>query len=225
MSVYYTLQGQGEVIILLHGWGCDHRFMQPISSRLCPSYQVMNFDLFGFGQSHEVEIDSFENYIDQLHNFFNELKIYNPILLGHSFGGRLALFYALKYPTKALILTSSAGIAKRLSWYSQFRIYLHRHHIWQNQGSKDYQQASLYLRKLLVLAVNQDITPHLEKIFVPTCLIWGDQDKETPCWMGKLMEKKIPQATLFIFEGEDHFAYLHEIDRFCNLVLSYLIGL
>ena len=70
---------------------------------------------------------------------------------------------------------------------------------WQRQiqmGSVDYQQASDIMRRVLVKSVNDDITPELAKIKVETLLVWGEQDEQTPLWMGKMMETLMPHATL-----------------------------
>lgn len=220
----FTVSGEGKDMILLHGWGCDNRLMQPLSSLFSQNYRVFCLDLFGFGKTAMIPIDTFEDYIDALHQFICEQEIQEPILLGHSFGGRVALFYALKYPVSACILTGSAGIRKPLSLEKKIRVFLHQKGYIQNKGSADYQNASEETKKLLVLAVNADISKHLSKIQVPTCLIWGEKDSETPLWMAKKMEKDLPNAILFVFEKEDHFAYYHETKRFFLIAEAFLKG-
>ena len=224
MFINFTVAGEGRDMVLLHGWGCNANLMKPSAELLSQSYRVWTLDLFGFGKSDEAEITCFEDYIDALHVFIKTNDIKDPILLGHSFGGRVALFYALKYPVTALVLTASAGLQNRLSLGKRFRVFLHKKKILKNKGSIDYQNANEYLKKLLVMSVNADIYDHLKEITIPVCLIWGEKDQQTPLWMGKLMEKQLPNAQLFIFKNEDHFAYYHETERFVYLVLAYLLG-
>jgi pimeloyl-ACP methyl ester carboxylesterase len=57
---------------------------------------------------------------------------------------------------------------------------------------------------------------------MPVLLVWGDQDEATPLWMGKMMEEKMPNAGLAIFEGDDHYAYWHQWDRF-NRCLEFFL--
>ena len=61
---------------------------------------------------------------------------------------------------------------------------------------------------------SEDLTPLLSQITCPTLLIWGEKDDATPLWMGKIMEKKIPDAGLVIFEDDDHYAYWNQSARF-----------
>jgi pimeloyl-ACP methyl ester carboxylesterase len=56
----------------------------------------------------------------------------------------------------------------------------------------------------------------------PTLLIWGEKDLATPLWMGKVMEKEIPDAGLVIFEEDDHYAYFHQMNRFNRIVEVFL---
>lgn len=70
------------------------------------------------------------------------------------------------------------------------------------------------MRETLVKVVNDDISDLLPKMDMPVLLVWGDQDEATPLWMGKMMEEKMPNAGLAIFEGDDHYAYWHQWDRF-----------
>ena len=75
------------------------------------------------------------------------------------------------------------------------------------------------LQSQLVLDKKVDITPYLKDIKPETLLVFGDKDDSTPLYMGKIMEEKMPDAALVVFEGDDHFAYFHQGDRF-NLVLE-----
>ena len=89
----------------------------------------------------------------------------------------------------------------------------------KNAGSSDYQNSSDIMKGTLIQAVNFDITPYLKDIKPETLLVFGDKDDSTPLYMGKIMEEKMPDAALVVFEGDDHFAYFHQGDRF-NLVLE-----
>ena len=57
---------------------------------------------------------------------------------------------------------------------------------------------------------------------MPTLLIWGTEDTETPLWMGEMMEKKIPDAGLVKLEGGTHFAYLEHLEQFLAVVIYFL---
>ena len=78
------------------------------------------------------------------------------------------------------------------------------------------------LRVALAAMADADLRDVLPNIAVPTLLIWGDADTETPLWMGKEMEQKIPDAGLVILEGGSHFAYLEQIQRFNTICKHFL---
>ena len=78
------------------------------------------------------------------------------------------------------------------------------------------------MRKTFVRVINLDLTELYGKIRASTLLIWGDADTETPLWMGREMEKRIPDAGLVTFEGGTHFAYLEQIGRFITIAQQFL---
>jgi pimeloyl-ACP methyl ester carboxylesterase len=88
-------------------------------------------------------------------------------------------------------------------------------------GSRDYNALDEEMRKTFVKIVSQDLRPLLPVISVSTLLVWGDQDTETPLWMGQTMAKEIPDAGLAILEGGSHYAYLEQWQRFVRIALHF----
>ena len=87
------------------------QLMNPHAALLSHDYKCINLDLFGFGKSDEIEdYHQFEDYVDALHTFLISKDVYDPIFIAHSFGARVAIAYASKYPVKAMVLTGAAGI-------------------------------------------------------------------------------------------------------------------
>ena len=78
------------------------------------------------------------------------------------------------------------------------------------------------MKKTFVKVINLDLTDLYERFRSSTLLIWGDADSETPLWMGREMEKRIPDAGLVILEGGTHFAYLEQLQRFNTIVRQFL---
>ena len=89
-------------------------------------------------------------------------------------------------------------------------------------GSADYIRLDEDMRKTFVKVVSEDLRPLLPKIQASTLLIWGENDQETPLWMGQAMEQEIRDAGLVIFENDDHFAYLRQWPRFVTVVRAFL---
>ena len=93
----------------------------------------------------------------------------------------------------------------------------------EKYGSRDYNALDDEMRKTFVKVISLDLTDALPDITVPTLLIWGDQDTETPLWMGRKMEELIPDAGLVVFEGGTHFAYLEQNARFNTITHHFFV--
>lgn len=237
LNVYYELKGKrGKNIILLHGWGQNTKMMEYMADFLSAHFKVYSLDFPGFGLSDSPkQAWSNDDYVSMLYEFVEKKKINNPILIGHSFGCRVALGYAYKHPVYKMVLTGAAGIKDRhnLNWY--IRVYTYKlgkiilkpfkglsEKLRSNAGSEDYKNASEVMKGTLVKCVNFDITPYLKDIKPETLLVFGEIDTATPLWMGKKMEKEMPNATLVVFENDDHFAYFHQGDRFNRVLDAFL---
>ena len=90
-------------------------------------------------------------------------------------------------------------------------------------GSRDYNALDEEMRKTFVKVISLDLSDRLSAVEAPTLLIWGDQDTETPLWMGQKMEQEIPDAGLVVFEGGSHFVYLEQQKRFLTVVRHFLL--
>ncbi len=227
IKIHYHLEGHGPAMILLHGWGQDMRMMQFISDYYKANYQVLNLDLPGFGESDEPPCPwQLQDYVTCLYQCVKLLGLEHPILVAHSFGARIALLYAKQYMVKKMVLTGAAGIRDHHSplYYVKVGLYKikKRLGIANHMGSVDYRAASSIMRGVLVASVKQDLKPILKDINVPTLLVWGEKDTATPLWMGKQMEKRMPDATLVVLEEDDHFAYFHQPKRFLAIMEYFL---
>ncbi len=243
--VAYEEAGQGEAILLLHGWGASARLYAPLQQMLAQKYRVLALDFPGFGESPEPpEAWDVDAYADLALGFLRALGVERCALVGHSFGGRVIIKLAarqLHAPrfTK-LVLIDSAGIkptpskkaTRRGRRYSLGKKVLSLklmrtlfpqaiENLRQKHGSADYKAASPLMRQVLVKTVNEDLTPLLEKITPPTLLIWGRNDADTPLAHGQLMESKIPGAGLVILENAGHFSFLEQQAQFLRVMGSF----
>lgn len=115
IELYYKVLGKGEPIVILHGGpGLDHTYLLPQMEQLADDYQLIFYDQRASGRSSgeaeptSITIDKFVEDLEGLRQAFNLDKMN---LIGHSWGGLLAMFYAIKYPHRlnSLILVGSAG--------------------------------------------------------------------------------------------------------------------
>lgn len=231
LNIYLEKSGKkGKPVILLHGWGQNTQMMEFIAKFLEKHFVVYNLDLPGFGQSDEPTVPwGVMEYTDFLYHFCVKNKINNPILIGHSFGCRIAVRFAYKYKADKLVLTGAAGLRDKrtIVWYIKTYSYKLAKQLFptgakyfsEKVGSDDYKNTSGTMRQTFVKVVNDDIKPLLKDIRNETLLVFGSNDEATPLSKGKEMEKLMPNAALVVFEGDNHFAYINQAVRF-NAVLD-----
>lgn len=229
IDISYEKNGTGYPILLLHGWGANKNTFSRLSSNLSDRFTVYSLDLPGFGES-EIGLPlSLYEVADILYHFCVKLEIERPILLGHSYGGRIAIIYASKYPIKKLVLVSAAGIKQDLTLKKKVsvRIYklLKKCKIKVNMGSKDYIDSDNVKRKMLVNAVNCDLSADMKSIHdVETLLIYGNEDTTTPLSIARAIEKNIEGSALVTIENSGHFPYLEQPTVFQLILDSFLAG-
>ena len=236
VDINYIDYGEGEnTIVLLHGWGQNIAMMQPIGDKLKKNNRIIIVDLPGFGQSEEPKtIWTMYDYVECIHTLLDELKVENPILIGHSFGGKISLIYASEYKVKKLILFGSPfkKEIKKLSIKTKVLKSLKKVPLLKNLegyakkhiGSRDYKNASEIMRKILVEHVNLDITEEVKKISCPTLLVWGTNDTEVPLERAYELENLIKDAGVVEYEGCTHYAYLERLDQTLRVIKSFIGG-
>lgn len=225
--IHYTLEGKGEPLVLLHGWGQNMAMMKFIADHFKQRFQVLNLDLPGFGESEEPKcVWNLDDYTLCIHECCKALQLSNPTLIAHSFGARIALLYAHRYQVQKLVLTGAAGIKKSKTLQYYIRIYtyklLKKLHMAPDMGSEDYKSASEVMKGVLIESVERDLRSLLPQITNEALLVWGEKDEATPLWMGETMEKMMPNATLIVLDGDDHFAYFHQPQRFIAILEYFL---
>ena len=225
----------GDTIVLLHGWGQNIEMMKPVGDKLSKDYNILILDLPGYGLSSEPTFAwTVYDYVEMLHILLENLKIKNPILIGHSFGGKISLLYASMYETKKLVLFGSPfkkevkkeslklktlKTLKKVPLLNKLEGFAKKH-----IGSDDYRNASPIMREILVGTVNLDIEEEVKKIKAPTLIIWGDLDEAVPLERAYELEKLISDAAVIVYEGCTHYAYLERLGQTINILKSFLGG-
>lgn len=224
---------EGKDIVLLHGWGQNIEMMDPIGRRLQDDFRITIIDFPGFGKSPEPPYAfTVYDYCEALDELLNELKVKNPILIGHSFGGRIAMIYASQKPTAKLILLGAPFRRSNKKANMKLRIlktlkkvpviknlegYMKKH-----MGSRDYRNATPVMRQVLVNVINENLSECLPKIKASTILIWGSNDAEVPLSEAQYMETIIKDCGLIVYEGCTHYAYLERLDQTVNILNEFL---
>ena len=216
----------GKNIVLLHGWGQNIEMMEPLGNNLS-DFHITILDLPGFGKSSEpTKALTIYEYKDILKEFLTNLKIDNPIIMGHSFGGRIAIIYASSESVEKLVLFGSPCVRKqktsmkekilkglkKLPGMDKLGEYMKKY-----IGSEDYKKASPIMREILVNTVNEDLSECAKKITCPTLLIWGTNDTAAPIEDAKELESLLSDGALIELEGCTHYAYLEALPQVVNI--------
>ncbi|OJJ16430.1 alpha/beta hydrolase [marine bacterium AO1-C] len=242
IPVHYKVTGEGPHLLLLHGWGCDLEIFKPIQDHLSQRYTTYSIDFPGFGKTPDPPQPwSTEEYAALTEEFIQKLNLENPILLGHSFGGRVSIRLSAKHPIPKVILTGGAGLKpkRKLDYYIKVYSYKTVKNVLKlpglrnyseqilekyrkKSGSSDYQKASGIMRQTLVKVVNEDLRYLLPSIKASTLLIWGENDTATPLSDAHVMEKEIPDAGLAVLKNAGHYGFLEKQAEFL-IILDHFI--
>lgn len=233
----YYLGGSGKTIIFLHGWGQSFSSFHNIANKFKNDYQILGVDFLGFGNSsypnHALSVSEYTNHLESL---VNELSIHHPIIIAHSFGGRIAMHYAFKNPVAALILVSTAGIKKRnLQYY--YKIYKYKilkriyrwlskakyEHLITKSGSIDYQNSNIVMKQTLSKVVNYNSKKDMKQIKCKTYLCWGIYDDVTPYRDGIKIYNIIKDCEMIQFYKSGHFCYLQEEQKFIRTMETIIM--
>ena len=242
VKLHYTVEGSGNPLILMHGWGCSHQTVASIAAVAAENHTVYNVDFPGFGESPEPpEVWGVEQYTRLIEEFARRLGLERPSLVGHSFGGRVGLLFASRGDVDKLILIDAAGVKPRRSLKYYYKVYSFKlmkrlmRLIFGRQGaerrieaqrarrgSADYASSSPRMRAILSKVVNEDLKSVMPSIKAPTLLIWGEDDTATPMRDARTMERLIPDAGLVSFPGCGHYSFLDNRGQFAAVLRSFL---
>ena len=242
MPVEYNETGQGHVLLLLHGWRNDLHSFDPLVPLLANDYKVISLDLPGFGgtegPSGPWHID---DYIEFVSSFIKKLHIEDYFIVGHSFGGRIAvkgIGTGMLTPQK-LVLISAAGVSaphsiRRISYkivaklgraitsiptLKHFQTVLKKR-LYKNSGS-DYLYAGS-LKDTYLNVIHEDLSKYAKRISIPTLLIWGALDGQTPLADGKRFSKIIKYSKLVVFKDDGHFVHQEKPQDVAKLINDFI---
>lgn len=241
INIYYEKHGNGEkIIIILPGWGNTRETFNQIISYFEKEYTIYIFDYPGFGKSIFPNSDlSIFDYAYLFKNFLEEFDIKNPIIIGHSFGGRLITllsgYYNIKF--EKIILIDSAGIKNKKKLFSILKLYtyklLKKLCIFFNKGkllkkltdffsSSDYKDLNNNMKKTFINIVNYDLTQYIKDIKDDTLIIWGEYDIDTPLKDGIKFNKLIKNSGLVVIKNANHYSYLYNVYNTILILESFL---
>lgn len=213
--------GDGPPAVLaLHGWGRTHRdFDAVLQPPDAPALDAVALDLPGFGTTPAPETPwGSADYADCVTEVVGEMAA-PVVVLGHSFGGRVAVQLAARRPdlVRALVL---AGVpllrsGPQVRPAHRFRLVraLHRAGLVSDarveaarrrHGSADYAAAQGVMRGVHVRAVGETYGDLLDAIACPVSLVWGDDDTAAPLAVAQAAVARLRDAELIVCPGAGH---------------------
>ncbi len=218
IKTFTRIAGEGSPFLILHGWGRGLISWIEIQDKLSKYFKVIALDLPGFGKSDMPpkgwEVGDYTRFVLE---FVKELNIDKFYLLGHSFGGSIAIKLAVQSPEKIqrLILVDSAGRRPRKSFskkiltptLSIFKIFslLPGYQLLRKSFYKfilrttDYLKAEGVMKETFKKVIAEDLSYLWGKINLPTLIIWGKKDKATPLRDAYSINANVKNSILKIF--------------------------
>ena len=244
LNIEYTEEGSGIPVLLLHGWGSSFDVYKGIISALRDHCRLVAVNFPGCGKSDTMkEPWTLDDYCDFVIKFMKAVNLNNPIMIGHSHGGRVILKMAASKqvsPPK-IVLLDSAGLIPKKSFKQKFRaksfkaikkvltlpvIKNHSEGLLnkarKHYGSADYNAAPEVLRKTMVSLVNTDLRDIISKITCPTLLIWGEKDTATPLTDAEIIKSLIPDSGLCVIKGAGHYSFCEQPYQAAAILQSFI---
>ena len=196
-------------IVFLHGWGSNKEIMKNAFQNEFDSFRQVYIDLPGFGNSSIVKVIETRDYANIINTFLESLHVQKNIILGHSFGGKVATLLQPQY----LVLLSSAGILVPKSLQIRLKIKIFK--LFKNIlpkswfkffASKDVSGMSQLMYEVLKRVVDEDFTSIFSNVKSKTLLFWGEKDSATPLHSGHKIHSLIEKSEFFHYDG-DHFFF------------------
>ncbi len=245
LNINYSDRGEGDIVVILHGWGSNITLHEHMAGILEKKYRVLMMDMPGFGESDEpAEPWCVDSYVDFVLEFLKDYAPEKITLIGHSFGGRVIIKLCsreLPFEIEKVILVDSAGVMPKKTFKQKTKQKIYKaaksiyssapvqkmfpdalENLRKKNGSADYNAASPVMRQTLVKVVNEDLCHLMPNVTAPTLLVWGTLDDATPLSDALTMEKLMPEAGLVKFEGAGHYSFLECREQFGRVLASFM---
>ena len=243
VRLHYRDSGEEDLspVVIIHGWGCNLDTVASIENIFKGKMRVVNVDLPGHGSSSEPPaVWGVEDFTSMMEHFIDRLGLVAPSLVGHSFGGRIAILLGSRNDVGKILLVDAAGIKPKrsLGYYRKvytFKLMKHAlmlllgkkkgreavERLRGSKGSQDYRNSSPMMRAIMSRCVNEDLKHVMPAIKAPTLLVWGENDTATPLSDAETMKRLIPNAGLVAFPGCGHYSFLDNPFGFKAVVGSF----
>ena len=219
MKLSYLQRGEGRDLVMLHGYLSMKESFYPQIEYFSKFYRVTALDFPGMGGAEALtSAFSVGDYADWTLQALSDLGIAEPLVLAHSFGGRVTLKILSRGPyfDRAAIV-GCAGIVKKRGFCYRARVRTYRivkkiapKFAESRFGSGEYRTLSPLMRESYKKIVNEDLRQDARKIGRPVLFLNGSKDEETPGAGAKILHGCVKDSKLVIIENCGHFAHLED---------------
>lgn len=242
LATSYTDQGTGPVVLMIHGWGSSGAAYDVLAAAVAKHHRVVRLDLPGFGGS-QLPPTTWGIPEYSLHTvvFCHKLGISPQAVIGHSMGGQMALYLVgqgLLRPQR-LVLFGASGVRDAHTLRQRLTVLLAktgklatrpfprlahrlRTSLYQANGNTEYLEATPQLAANYRRVITEDQRANAANTHIPTLLIWGEDDADTPLRNAHILQRIIPGSTLEVLPGAGHFVFLDKPADSERLVLEFI---
>jgi pimeloyl-ACP methyl ester carboxylesterase len=231
-------------LVIIPGWGGTKESWQKFIDLAQIEFEIYFISLPGFGEVPAPEtvwgVMEYSAYIKQE---INKLNLVKPILLGHSFGGQLAVNLAGNNPSyfSKLILSGAAVMRPRFVVKRMFGFVvakagrlvfalpglnkvekIARKILYRTTNAPDYDRTGGTMREIFKKVIRESQVELLAKIKTPTLVVWGDKDSYVTLSEGKLIVKKIAGAELAVIKGGKHGLHLQQPENLLKIIIKFI---
>jgi pimeloyl-ACP methyl ester carboxylesterase len=237
----YEDEGEGHVILILHGWRRSMSDFDEITKILKNNYRIIRVDLPGFGETQmPSKTWKLDDYVDFIKSFIEKLEIKPYTLVGHSFGGRIIIKGTAekKLEAEKIILISAAGVKMDAFRKKIFQllakigdivsyipplIFVRKKlkHKFYKIIDSDYLESG-NMKEVFKAVIEEDLTSFAKEIKKDTLLIWGDKDIQTPLKDGKFLNSLIADSRLEIIPNCGHFVHQEEPQKVADIISNFV---
>ena len=249
LDIHYKVEGKGPWVTLIHGIGADHKNWNAVARILSPHFKVLSADLRGHGSSSRITKCSIDDFVSDLAELLNELKIEKTHLVGFSLGGLIAQKYAIGRPSKLSRLVLISTVAERAPEERE-RVRKRADQIdregiasvvaaaedrWFTAGFKaaNPDRVADRLRQLIAndhrsyaagyrVFAEADEGLQFNRIDVPTLIITGENDSGSSPRMARLLRDNITGSELHILPELRHSVLVEAPETIAALLLDFL---
>ncbi len=219
MGLSYLQRGEGRDLLMLHGYLSSKESFYPQIAYFSRFYRVTAIDFPGMGGADALtEPYSVSDYADWTARALGLLHLEKPLVLAHSFGGRVTLKLLSRGDIfERAAIVGCAGIVPKRTVRYRLRVKSYRlvkkiapRFAEAHFGSEEYRALSPVMRESYKKIVNEDLREDAAKIRRPVLFLCGDRDRETPLSSARILNGAVRGSRLVILKGCGHFAHLDD---------------